>query len=338
MIIDTHIHLFTYPSLIGHENNLRSIKDIVSFRSRFPDVHKRIWKEIPIDNSDELVEDMDKHGITASLVMKYRGRDTNEDVVAACRRHPNRLFPLLRFDSDETIPIRLWNDPAIERKKAPDRVRYMVEELGAVGIGEVNVRQFTKSIHPEEIAEDLSPIMNAVAHYKVPIQFMTAWTQFKGRLFHGNPEWVDEVAGNHTDVPIIITKMGRSIDYYFDVAFTVALRNVNVYFDITESCGRHLRKAIDWIGADRIMFGTDWSSTQHWVQNPDIYTRTLAILDDAQVTPEEREWILWRTAAKVFRLDVEKLKQVEKLKPGRSTTQWPLNPAPSQQKVGATVK
>jgi uncharacterized protein len=301
MIIDTHVHLFTFPSLIGHEKDLKSIKDIVSFRSRFPEVHKRMWREQPIDNSDDLVRDMDKHGIDISLVMRFRSpRDSNEDVALAVKKHPGRLYGMARFDSDEDVPIRLWNDPAIERKKAPELIRYFIEDLNMVAIGEVNVRRFTKSNHPEQIAEDLAPIMDAVAHYKVPIQFMTAWTQFRGRLYHGNPEWVDEVAGLWPQVPIILTKMGRGIGYYFDVCFTVALRNVNVYLDITESCAEHVRKAIDWLGPERLMFGTDWTCTQRWVQNPDIYTRTLKILEDANVTQEEREWILWKTAARVF--------------------------------------
>ncbi len=306
MIIDTHVHIFTFPSLIGHEDHLRSIKDFVSFRTRFPEIHKRMWRELPIDNSDELVEDMDKHGISISLVQRFRSpRDSNEDVASAVKKHRGRLYGLARFDSDEHIPIRLWNDPAIERKRAPDLIRYFIEDLGMVGIGETNIRRFTKSIHPEEIAEDLSPIMDAVAQYKVPIQFMTAWTQFKGRLFHGNPEWVDEVAGLYPQVPIVLTKMGRSINYYFDICMTVALRNVNVYFDIVETCPEHLRKAVDWLGADRIMFGTDWSATQRWVQNPDIYNRTLKVMDDAKLTAEEREWILWKTAATVFKLKGE---------------------------------
>jgi predicted TIM-barrel fold metal-dependent hydrolase len=305
LIIDTHVHLFNFPSLIGHEKDLRSIKDFVSFRTRFPEVHARMWREQPIDNSDELVRDMDKHGIAVSLVQRFRSpRDSNEDVAAAVRKHPKRLYGLARFDSDEDVPIRLWNDPAIERKRAPNLVRYFIEDLGMVGLGEFNVRRFTKSIHPEEIAEDLSPIMDALAQYKVPIQFMTAWTQFKGRLFYGNPEWVDEVAGLYPQVPIILTKMGRSINYYFDICLTVALRNVNVYFDISESCSEHLRKAVDWIGADRIMFGTDWSATQRWVENPDIYSRTLKIIEGANLTPDEREAILWRTAAKIFNLEV----------------------------------
>ena len=42
---------------------------------------------------------------------------------------------------------------------------------------------------------------------------------------------------------------------------TVAMRNVNVYFDVVGTNPQHLRFAIDKIGAHRIMFGTDWFAT-----------------------------------------------------------------------------
>ena len=74
-------------------------------------------------------------------------------------------------------------------------------------------------------------MMNVVAKHGVPIQFPTAWSQFPGGLFYGDPLWVDEAATRLRTVPIILTKMGRSIGLYFDSAMTVAMRNVSVYFE-----------------------------------------------------------------------------------------------------------
>jgi predicted TIM-barrel fold metal-dependent hydrolase len=294
--------------LVGHEDHLRTIKDIIAFRTRFPDVHKRMWQEKPIENSDELIVDMDNHGIDISVVQVFRTpHQSNDDVVAAVKKHPGRIVGLGRFECKEGVDVQSWNDPEIARKLAPDLVHHFIEELGMVGLGETNVRLFTNSIHPEQIALDLKPMMQAVAHYKVPIQIQTAWHQFKGRLFWSNPEWVDEIAGEHPEVPIILTKMGRSINYYFDICMVVALRNVNVHFDIVETSPEHLRRAVDELGADRVMFGTDWSATQRWVRNPDLYNRTLKVVEDAKLTPDEREWVLWKTAAKVFKLDLKEI-------------------------------
>jgi hypothetical protein len=129
----------------------------------------------------------------------------------------------------------------------------------------VFIRSLTSEIHPEKIAKDLDGMMKVVAKHGAPIQFPTAWSQFPGGLFYGDPLWVDEVAMRYPSVPIILTKMGRSIGRYFDSAMTVAMRNVNIYFDVVGTNPQHLRFAIDKIGAHRILFGTDWSATWRWI-------------------------------------------------------------------------
>jgi predicted TIM-barrel fold metal-dependent hydrolase len=178
------------------------------------------------------------------------------------------------------------------------------------------VRAFTTEIHPERIAKDIAGIMRVADIHKVPVQIPTAWTQFPGALYYGDPIWVDEVAGQNPGVPIILTKMGRSITRYFDAALTVAMRNVNVYFDVVGTSPQHLRTAIDKIGANRIMFGTDWSTTWHWLRVPaTLHEIRLKVLDDANLTGVEREQILWRTGARLFGLEA----QVEKMCSVRQT-------------------
>ena len=174
------------------------------------------------------------------------------------------------------------------------------------GVGEIFIRSLTSEIHPEKIAKHLDGMMNVVSKYGVPIQFPTAWSQFPGGLFYGDPLWVDEVAMRHPKVPIILTKMGRSIGRYFDSAMTVAMRNVNIYFDVVGTNPQHLRFAIDKLGPHRIMFGTDWSATWRWISVPTtLHKLRLKVLDDAKVTEEERRMILWDNAVRVFKLEKE---------------------------------
>ena len=102
---------------------------------------------------------------------------------------------------------------------------------------------------------------------------------------------------------MILTKMGRSLQYYFDTSMAVAMRNANVYFDVVGTKGEHLRQAIDAIGSKRIMFGSDWSATWRYISEPaDLYAIRLKVLEDANLTDEEREDIIWRTAANLFGL------------------------------------
>lgn len=306
MIIDSHVHILSYPSLEDLSDKIRTTEDLISFRTRYPELYDATLTESPVDNSRHLISDMDRHGVTYALVQARPGSVTNQQVAEVVKKHPNRLCGLLRIGHDQEAGGYL-DDPTPVREKAPAEIRHCIEKLRMKGMGEAFVRAFTTEIHPERIARDLDPIMNALAKYKAPIQFPTAWSQFPGGLYYGNPIFVDEVAQRHPDVPIILTKMGRGIGYYFDTALTVALRNANVYFDTVGTTGSHLRIAVDKIGAERIMFGTDWSATWRWVRKPaDLYIMRLKTLEDAGLSDSEREQILWKTAARLFNLDVDK--------------------------------
>ena len=144
--------------------------------------------------------------------------------------------------------------------------------------------------------------MEALRPNKLPIMLPTGSSGWKGSLSYiYNPIWVDEVAGNFPDVPIVLSKMGRSIRASFDACLTVAKRNANVYFDLTETSAVHLRESIDQLGAHRIMFGTDL----HGLSVNYSLEHGLHTVDEANPTAEEREWIAWRTANTLYRFGLE---------------------------------
>ncbi len=303
MIIDTHIHVCTFPSFRDLSNHIRTTEDLIAFRTRYPELYGRSLIEEPIDNSDDLVEAMDRHNVNIGLVQARPGYVSNDLVAQAAKRHPGRLLALARVGHDQEA-AGYHEDPSEARAQAPIEIERCLTELDMVGVGEIFIRSLTAEIHPERIARDLEGMMNVVDKHGVPIQFPTAWSQFPGGLFYGDPLWVDEVALRHPNVPIILTKMGRSIGRYFDSAMTVALRNVNVYFDVVGTNPQHLRQAIDALGADRILYGTDWSATWRWISKPmSLHELRMKVLDDANLTEEEREKILWKNAWKLFKLE-----------------------------------
>ncbi len=64
------------------------------------------------------------------------------------------------------------------------------------------------------------------------------------------------------------------------------------------SLTEHVREAINEIGAQRIMFGTDL----HGLSINYAYDVGLEIMDGAHLSNEERAWIAWRTADSVYQL------------------------------------
>ena len=304
MIIDTHVHVWTYPALQEIENEIRTTEDLVGFRTRHPDLYDRTLHEAPVDNSDALIAHMDEFGIDKALVQARPGSVTNDQVAISVRRHPDRLYGMMRIGHDQEAAYEYLEDPAPVRESCAAEVAHCIGELGMVGLGEIFVRALTKEVDPEAIARDLVPLMDAVRAHKVPVQFPTAWTQFPGGLFYGNPIWADEVACRYPDVPIILTKMGRSMTTYFEPCMAVAMRNANVHFDVVGTSPEHLNQAIRAIGSERILFGTDWSATWSKIREPyDLYTLRLKVLDDAGIDDQARENILWRNAVRLFGLN-----------------------------------
>lgn len=308
MIIDTHVHIYSFPSFKDLSNHIRTMEDAIVFRTRYPELYKCNLTEEPTDNTDELIADMDKHGIDVALVQARAGYVSNDLVAAAVKQFPTRMIPLARVGHDQQS-AGYHEDPAPLREAAPEEYERALTQLGMKGFGEIFVRAFTNEIHPEKIARDLEGIMRVAEKYNVPVQFPTAWSQFPGGLYYGDPIWLDEVAGRHPTVPIILTKMGRSITRYFDAALTVAMRNVNVYFDVVGTNPQHLRESVAKIGAGRIMFGTDWSTTWHWLRDPaTLHEIRLKVVEDAKLSAADREQIMWKTAAQLYKLDARALK------------------------------
>jgi hypothetical protein len=306
-LLDCHVHLGGSPALMDLIDQVHTPKDWLALRGKQPASFAKAASQSQVDNSEDLIATLDKHGITHAFIQPTPGKNANNQRIAdAAGRQKGRLFPLYR-------PEALLGDLGTGTLQSPSKeqlranVRQVVEEidnefpkLGMIGMGEFIVGGFvTSAIDPIEIARDMAPIMEALRPKKLPIQLPTATSGWKGGLYYiYQPLWIDELAGNFPDVPIILTKMGRGIRTSFDTCMVIAKRNANVYFDLTDSRAEHLREAIDEIGAQRIMFGTDL----HGLSLNYAHDVGFEIVEGAHPTAEEMEWIAWRTADTVYQL------------------------------------
>ena len=306
-LVDCHVHIGGSPALASFIDQVQTPKDWLALRGRQPEAFAKAASQSQVDNSDDLIATMDEYGVTHAFIQATPGKDASNQLVAeAARRHKGRFFPIYR-------PEALLGDLGTGSMESPDKgalrqnARQVAEniegvfpELGMIGMGEFIAGGFvTTALDPIEIARDMGPIMEALRPQKLPIQLPTGSSGWKGGLFYVyEPLWVDELAGNFPDVPIILTKMGRGIRTSFDACTVIAKRNANVYFDLTDSRAEHIREAIDEIGAHRIMFGTDL----HGLSVNYAYDVGFEIVDGAHPSDEEREWIAWRTADTVYQL------------------------------------
>lgn len=306
-LIDCHAHIGAGPTVPKLAESIHSPQDWGAVRSTQPELFAKAFSEDAGDNSEHLLRAMDKYGITHAIIQTGPGKGTNNQMVLdAAKKSGGRFFPLYRPEAVSNAAARgtLGQDYGDEVGRV---VRQIADELqspamsATLGVGEIV--PITTEVHPALIARDMAPIMEVLeARGGLPIMFPTGYTGWKGvHYFCFQPVWVDELAGAFPNVPIVFTKMGRSIRASFDACMSVAMRNANVYFDMTDTSAEHLREAITVLGAHRIMYGSDLSGISTGYSELD----NLRTAIEARLTAEEREQIAWKTANQIYKLGLK---------------------------------
>lgn len=158
-----------------------------------------------------------------------------------------------------------------------ETLRIQIGELGYWGVGACVNYIFSQSTTPDDVARDLMPVMEVIDQYRVPVMFSTAWNQFGRPVHKGIPYFVDDLAIAFPEVPFILTKMGRGYDFIFEVCLLIAFKHQNVYLDTVQAPARHIARAVKELGADRVLFGSDWDRAWRemgWRAAPLITTAT----------------------------------------------------------------
>jgi predicted TIM-barrel fold metal-dependent hydrolase len=151
----------------------------------------------------------------------------------------------------------------------------------------------------------LRPVYELAAEFGVPVMIHTGDTfDPRARVKYAHPLEVDEVAVDFREVTFVICHLGSP---WFVDAMEVIYKNENVVADISgltigEFAPRFeqfalpkLREVMDFINdPSKLLFGTDWP-----ISDIASYLRFVQKLD---LTVEEMEGLLWRNAARVFRL------------------------------------
>ena len=306
-LIDVHVHVGSGPTVAELAPTIHSAADWGALRTAQPEKFAKAVSEIAVDDSAILLGAMDRYGVTHAIIQTAPGNGTNNPMVLeAAKKSNGRFFPIYRPEAVSNAAARgtLGVDYGGEVSKV---VRQIADELESPamsatrGVGEVV--PITTEIHPIRIARDMAPIMEVLkARGDLPIMFPTGYTGWKGVHYYTySPIWVDELAANFPTVPIVLTKMGRSIRASFDACMSVAMRNANVYFDMADTSAEHLREAISIIGAQRIMFACDLSA----ISSNHATLDNLRTAIEARLTADEREHIAWKTANQIYKLGLK---------------------------------
>ena len=266
MIIDCHTHLNRYDSA-----------EPASLGERY----------------DRLMQQMEANGIAFALVL-------SSYVVNADRPSARELVDLVRGNPKLGIVAGLGGPESWEAE---------IPVLRALlGAGEIRGLKLYPGYHSFYVHDTgLRPVYRLAAEFRVPVMVHTGDTfNPRAKVKYAHPLAVDEVAVDNRDVTFLICHLGSP---WFVDAMEVIYKNENVVGDISgltvgEFTPRFQRYALAKLqevvtfvnDPSKLLFGTDWP-----ISDIASYLRFVEGLD---LTPEEREGLLWRNAARVFRLPI----------------------------------
>ena len=150
-------------------------------------------------------------------------------------------------------------------------------------------------------------IYDLAMEFDVPVMIHTGDTfNPKGKVRYSHPLNIDDVAVDNPELKLVVCHVGNP---WIRDCMEIVYKNKNVYADISglvlgdfkshfkRFMLQQVKEMILYAGEPHyLLYGTDW---------PICRMRTyLKFVNELGLTPEKRELILWRNAARLFKLDV----------------------------------
>ena len=266
MIVDCHTHLNRY------------------LPEQPPSLHERYL---------QLRAQMDANGIDYSLVLSsYK---VNED-----RPSTEDIVRLVHDDARIGVAAGInFHDLSAEK---------LAELRGSLETGRVRALKLYPGYQAFYVYDpQLRGVYNLAAEFGVPVMIHTGDTYDRlGKLKYTHPLTVDEAAVDFRDVNFVICHMGNP--WLMDAA-EVIYKNENVTGDISgftlgEFEDRFERLMIAKVrevvayanGTGGLMYGTDWPICD--------MASYLRFVDRLELSDDETQDLLWRNAARLFRIDL----------------------------------
>lgn len=267
MIIDCHTHLNRYVE-----------SQPVSLAERYAQLHA----------------DMDANGVQHAVVLSSytvnTDRPSTDEILALVEGDPR-----ISVVAGVSVP-HLGSDQVMHLRRLLESRRIKGLKLYP---GYQPFHLYDRAVHPVyELAGD----------FDVPVMVHTGDTfNPKAKVRYTHPMEVDDVAVDFREVTFVLCHMGNP---WFVDAMEVVYKNENVLGDISgltlgtfepryeRMVTRKIGDALAFINnPDKLMFGTDWP-----ISDMGSY---LAFAAKLETTDDEREGMMWRNAARVFRIPVQ---------------------------------
>jgi uncharacterized protein len=240
--IDVHVHPWTRAFMKKNGPILKACR-----------FFKLVIANLP-STEDQLIDEMDQAGVKRAVIL---GQDThatknpafrnytlrNDEIAAFAARSKERLVPFAGVDPNAG-------------KEALSELRRAVKKLGMRGL---KVHSSANSVYLND-RKLMFPIYEYCQEAGIPILFHTGTTGLGDcEVRYSKPELLDEVCQSFPDLKVVMAHFGWP---WPDVTIAVALRNPNVFIDVSGWKPKYIPQSImpylNGILQDRFLFGTDY--------------------------------------------------------------------------------
>jgi predicted TIM-barrel fold metal-dependent hydrolase len=205
-------------------------------------------------STDQLLKEMDEAGVSKSVIL---GQDTHATGNPSFKNYTIRndsLAELARKSGGRLIPFA-----GVDPNAGLDAVRELRRAVKSLGHRGLKVHSSANSVYPND-QHKMYPIYDFCQEEGVPILFHTGTTGLGDcDIKYSKPEYLDEVCQDFPDLKVVMAHFGWP---WPDVTIAMALRNPNVFIDVSGWKPKYLPQSImpylNGILQDRFLFGTDY--------------------------------------------------------------------------------
>jgi hypothetical protein len=303
-VFDVHVHAYETPEQ-GH-----------NYETSGQQHAKDEWRNYV----NELVASMDRHGI-ALAALNPAFTSFEEVYETAFLPHMDRFVLSSGSPTAEIRSRQRMQGAPFEI--TPTELAQMYEthivQHGAKFIGET-AGSLTRNLVTKHSARELHPIIDVLLKHDVPLQVHTGWSPTstsRDRAIEASyqtaTDWA-EVMGkfmaSFPDVKVILAHMGGQ---FGQLDGREALRLLfsfdNAYGDTSKAPAYIISEAVRGIGAERVLFGSDWNRPEMKEYGPFFYRsayqhwHNLNSVANADLSEDQQDWVLYKSAHKLLKLD-----------------------------------
>jgi hypothetical protein len=248
------------------------------------------FSKLPI-STGQILEEMEEAGVARAVILGQDTHATRNPAFKSYTLKNDEIAKLAGGSGDRLIPFA-GVDPNSGRE-AVSELKRAVKKLGMRGL---KVHSSANSVFIND-RKRMFPIYEFCQEAELPILIHTGTTGLGDcEIKYSKTELIDEVCQGFPDLRVILAHFGWP---WPEVAMAIALRNPNVYIDVSGWKPRYIPQSVlSYLNGnlqDRFLFGTDYPMLRHkdWL---DDYRANL----EPRLKPEVGEKLLSRNAERLL--------------------------------------